>query len=395
MKHLKLALLAFAAIILTSCSDETTFNDNEKGRPINEKIQSLKNAKSAEDIRAVYEYIVTEEDFSDAIEILTENNKVHLLENLNIEEPQNITLRSGVVVERNDDNEYFYQGDIRLTQEQLDILENPDINATPFTIDKENSMESIYAYMAEKLPGVQLPDFDNIKKIVEEYENNNNNTEHSLSTRGAALIVVPCTFGGLWEVNCPYVISSSFTTTERQFIVNAINTWNSNSSVTGITLKQRTNEKDYVEFVYGTTNSSNVGRKGGRQTITLISNGFSAGTAMHEIGHAFGLLHEHSKENRDKHINVISQNILDGKAHNFTRQATNCAQFDTFDYGSVMMYSSDTFSKNGAPTLRRKDNSTWIAQRVRLSTDDINIIPKMREWSIAATFVWIMSGGMG
>lgn len=378
-------------MILASCNDEVVLDENEN--QVNEKIQSLKFAQIVNDIKEVYQYIVTEKDFSDAIEILTETGKLHLLEFLIIAEPEVVTLRSGTVIQKHNE-EYYFQGDIMLTQEQLAMLSDPNFCLEPAVLNKENSNESILAYMAEKYPDIDFPDFDTMEKVIEEYNRNSGKKDNCVSTRGAGLIGVPY-MNYVWATDCPYVINSSFSTTERQFIQNAINTWNSNASGTGITLVPRTNQNDYIEFVHGSLNASNVGKVGGKQKITLVQNGFSAGTVMHEIGHAFGLFHEHQKENRDKHIIVHTNNIQDGMAHNFDRRATNCAQFDNFDYESIMLYDSYAWSKNGQPTLTRNDaaRSTWSSQRVRLSQDDINIIPKMKKLSVAATYAWIMSGG--
>jgi hypothetical protein len=363
--------------VLTSCNDETTFKEDDS---LKEKIQSLKSAKSAEDIREVYKYLTTEEEFSEALEVLTDNNLAHLLEHLTLEEFEPVTLCSGLALQTNND-EYYYD-DIRLTQEQVEMLSDPNFIVEPIIIDKNNPSGSIRAFMVEKYPNIQFPSFDVIKETVNEYN-------ETVKTRGAGLVsLLQLEF---WT-NCPYVINSSFSSDEQARIQSAINHWNTQTSVTNTTLVPRTNQSDYIEFVHGSSNSSNIGKKGGRQTITLVQGGFIAGNVIHEIGHAFGLYHEHSKENRDNHITVHSQNIQSGKEHNFTRQIVNCAQFATFDFGSIMLYSSNDFSKNGQPTLTGKDGtSTWTAQRTALSQDDVNIIPYMKEISVYVTFVYFLT----
>lgn len=99
-------------MILASCNNEVVLD--EKENQVNEKIQSLKFAQTVNDIKEVYQYIVTEKDFSDAIEILTETGKLHLLELLTITEPEVVTLRSGTVIQKHNE-EYYFQGDIMLT----------------------------------------------------------------------------------------------------------------------------------------------------------------------------------------------------------------------------------------------------------------------------------------
>ncbi|WP_460968172.1 M12 family metallopeptidase, partial [Spirosoma migulaei] len=47
------------------------------------------------------------------------------------------------------------------------------------------------------------------------------------------------------------------------------------------------------------------------------------------------------------------------------------------DFGSVMLYGSYDFSKNGLPTMTKKDGSTFIGQRQGLSATDIKTIGYM------------------
>ncbi len=51
--------------------------------------------------------------------------------------------------------------------------------------------------------------------------------------------------------------------------------------------------------------------------------------------------------------------------------------YGPFDFNSIMMYSSDAFSKNGKPTMTKKDGNTWTAQRDSLSSQDIINIRKI------------------
>jgi hypothetical protein len=64
--------------------------------------------------------------------------------------------------------------------------------------------------------------------------------------------------------------------------------------------------------------SSWVGQQGGPQDITLGPN-CSTGNAIHEIGHAVGLWHEQSREDRDGFVEVVWANIDASMQHNFTQ----------------------------------------------------------------------------
>lgn len=108
-------------------------------------------------------------------------------------------------------------------------------------------------------------------------------------------------------------------------------------------------EHEYVEIQAGTKNSSFMGRVRPAQALMLIPGGASTGTILHELGHALGLLHEQSRSDRDRFVQVITDNVHPDKLHNFgMRESTNCTDYD---FASVMHYSPSAFSRNGLPTI--------------------------------------------
>ncbi|MBU6375450.1 MAG: hypothetical protein KGQ59_05600 [Bdellovibrionales bacterium] len=77
-------------------------------------------------------------------------------------------------------------------------------------------------------------------------------------------------------------------------------------------------------------------------------------TILHEIGHAFGLTHEHQRMDRDEYIEIRSENVSDpflgfGLKLNFAKQDTE--QPTPYDFFSIMHYSRKAGSKNGLDTL--------------------------------------------
>ncbi|VDO71811.1 unnamed protein product [Heligmosomoides polygyrus] len=95
---------------------------------------------------------------------------------------------------------------------------------------------------------------------------------------------------------------------------------------------------------------SYVGRTGGEQKLSLGNGCDSIGTAAHELGHALGFFHTHSRHDRDR---FITPDWLD----QFTMEtvATNDNYGITYDPGSVMHYGSTSASANKEPTMVPKE----------------------------------------
>lgn len=175
----------------------------------------------------------------------------------------------------------------------------------------------------------------------------------------------------LWPDNTVYYqIDSSLPNQDR--VYNAIQHWETNTAVRFI---ERTDESNYVYFTPGSGCSSYVGMVGGKQYINL-ADACSTGNTIHEIGHTLGLWHEQSRADRDEVITIQYDNIVSGREYNFyTYQESGWdgAEYSAnLDLGSIMMYSSYSFSANGLPTITKKDGSTFRAQRSALSSADIS-----------------------
>ena len=77
---------------------------------------------------------------------------------------------------------------------------------------------------------------------------------------------------------------------------------------------------------------------------------------LHELMHASGFWHEQSRSDRDEYVDIILDNIEEGKDHNFDKQR-QANMVGDYDFCSIMHYGLYAFSKNGRRTIVPKHNN--------------------------------------
>ncbi|OQV21661.1 putative Low choriolytic enzyme [Hypsibius exemplaris] len=112
----------------------------------------------------------------------------------------------------------------------------------------------------------------------------------------------------------------------------------------------RQNERDYVFITTDPKRGclSYIGWQGGKQEVFLLRPNcfYLKGTIIHELMHTIGFYHEHSRPDRDAHVQVMWENIRPDKMSNFQVEQAGNMLGAPYDYLSVMHYSALTFSKD-------------------------------------------------
>ncbi|GFS43212.1 astacin-like metalloprotease toxin 1 [Trichonephila inaurata madagascariensis] len=133
----------------------------------------------------------------------------------------------------------------------------------------------------------------------------------------------------------------------------------------------RTTEKDYIRIF--------PGQGGG---YPFLAGGVSMGTVFKNLGHAIGFYHEQNRSDRDDWLTIFWENIKEGMEPQFFKLKPEQNQLLTpFDYDSIMLYGSYTFSKDrrNLKTMVGK-NDMYLKDVIRkyfMSKSDILRIKKL------------------
>ncbi|EFN88281.1 Zinc metalloproteinase nas-14 [Harpegnathos saltator] len=140
-------------------------------------------------------------------------------------------------------------------------------------------------------------------------------------------------------------------------------------------------DEDYVKIQAKNSGCwSLVGRHNHGQVLNLQNPGcVHHGVVVHEIMHALGFYHQQSAADRDDWVTIHWDNIKFGREHNFNKydNRTITDYGISYDYKSVMHYSSHAFSRNGEPTITPKKEKVKLGQRDGLSEKDVAKVQAM------------------
>ncbi|WP_018984890.1 M12 family metallopeptidase [Salinimonas chungwhensis] len=169
----------------------------------------------------------------------------------------------------------------------------------------------------------------------EEQKNRNNTDMTTLASQASSKI---------WPQSViPYSFSTAYTNAEKSKVLAVLSQMSIN---TGLQFVPRTNQSNYVNFIYTSSGDhaagrSYVGMQGGKQNLELNkSSGFRTRTITHEMGHAIGYEHEHQRPDRDTFISVNYPNLNDCRS-SFNIKS-DLSTNKPYDIDSVMHYGSIT-----------------------------------------------------
>jgi hypothetical protein len=194
--------------------------------------------------------------------------------------------------------------------------------------------------VAEKVNGRYYVDFDLEATAQEQWcpgETSSAPSAPGVAPQGRR---APADPGSVWSTSIygdhwpggvvPYVIDAGFTSTESAAIVAAMVDWE--RAVTKLDFRAKTgSDTSWVSFVPDTVCSSGYGRLTGARTIRLTSGCTASFSVHHEIGHALGLQHEHTRADRDNYVTVSSSSA--------NYQIDSGADMFSYDFDSIMHYS--------------------------------------------------------
>ena len=135
----------------------------------------------------------------------------------------------------------------------------------------------------------------------------------------------------------PYVIDPSLTADQQQTYLDGLREYELAANVHFVA---HTTETNYALFKYDPNGPNLVS---GSQPQTVAINLLTRGQICHEMGHSWGLMHEHQRPDRDTYVTILYQNIIPGNNGDFDIDASGHT-YGNYDFESVMHYGRDTLS---------------------------------------------------
>ncbi|XP_062974501.1 astacin-like metalloendopeptidase [Elgaria multicarinata webbii] len=193
-------------------------------------------------------------------------------------------------------------------------------------------------------------------------------------------------------VQIPYIISSDFAQKDRDKIQKSMTEF---ETLTCIDFVERKEENDYLNIISGDGCWSFHGRTGGAQTLSLKKPWcLWMGVIEHELEHSLGLIHEHTRSDRDNYVKIMWQYISPRARRNFEKKTKSNNLGLEYDYASIMHYGRKQFSNTSgeATIIPIPDESVLIGHSTGLSNLDVAKINRLYNCSHCSTVLHTSKG---
>ncbi|XP_048514923.1 bone morphogenetic protein 1 isoform X1 [Athalia rosae] len=250
------------------------------------------------------------------------------------------------------------------------------VSRDPRNQDTQDSSNEVVSLHDRRLRSIE---FYNEHKP--KYQLNNRGTSLSrIALRSRARRAATARKERVWDHGViPYEIDGNFSGAHKALFKQAMRHWENFTCVKFVERVPR-EHPNYIVFTERPCGCcSFVGKRGnGPQAISIGRNCDKFGIVVHELGHVVGFWHEHTRPDRDRHVQIIRDNIMSGQEYNFnklTEEEVNSLGLP-YDYDSIMHYAKNTFSRGTyldtiLPMESNGKNRPEIGQRIRLSEGDI------------------------
>jgi hypothetical protein len=180
----------------------------------------------------------------------------------------------------------------------------------------------------------------------------------------------------------PYEIENNFSTAEKRNIIDALNHV---MDKTNVLFALRTTQTDFVRFRRMTVaqlgflgGTAPLGRQPGMGMHQIRLSQFDMPLIAHEILHVLGVMHEHTRNDRDNFIQILTDNVAPDFRGFFERFPRNDTRdVGAYDFNSIMHYNFSAFGivENGVQrqTIARLSNRAdrSFGNATQLSAGDI------------------------
>nr|XP_003701332.1 PREDICTED: bone morphogenetic protein 1 isoform X1 [Megachile rotundata] len=239
----------------------------------------------------------------------------------------------------------------------------------------DDSSDEVVSLHDRQLRSIEFYDMEHKPKYL---ANKRGTTRHGFSSRTRR--AATARKERVWDDGViPYEIDGNFSGAHKALFKQAMRHWENFTCVKFVE-RVPTEHPNYILFTERPCGCcSFVGKRGnGAQAISIGKNCDKFGIVVHELGHVVGFWHEHTRPDRDRHVQIIRDNIMSGQEYNFnklTEEEVNSLGLP-YDYDSIMHYAKNTFSRGTyldtiLPMESHGKKRPEIGQRLRLSEGDI------------------------